>query len=226
MKSQFNENNFKLENLGINGNLFEKYFVISQNKIRKVYSDSAVQEIDLSNILQTKRCRENEDIYDGIENEYNPYEEKTLEENYHHEEHDSVTISDYSDFDDEKIKNSEENYKKEGLTNNTYDIFGNCSQNQIKKLNKLVSHHQKEAKVIVKAYKSKLKSKHHEIYQKNSQEFMEKIKHKIFHKCNFPGCSRTFASAGWLKSHFSEHDKEIQEFKFNKLFENYMRLKP
>jgi len=226
MKRQFNENNFKLENLGIDGNMFEKYFVISSNKIRKVYSDSAVQEIDPSNVLQTKRCRENEDIYDGIDNEYNPYEEKTLEDNYQLEEHDSETISDYSDFDEERKRSPEENNKNEGFSNNTYNIFGNCSQNQIEKLNRLVGHHQKEAKVIVKAYRSKLKSKHHEIYKKNSQEFTEKIKHKIFHKCNFPGCSRTFASAGWLKSHFSEHDKEILDFKFNKLFENYMRLKP
>ena len=52
---------------------------------------------------------------------------------------------------------------------------------------------------------------------------MEKIKNKIFHKCNFPSCNRTFASPGWLKSHFNEHDNEIKNYKFNKIFENFVR---
>jgi len=77
----------------------------------------------------------------------------------------------------------------------------------------------KEAKVIIKAYKSKLKTKFYKIYESNSEFYKEKNKFKIFHKCNFPGCSRTFASAGWLKSHFNEHLQEIKVNKFNVEFE-------
>ena len=77
----------------------------------------------------------------------------------------------------------------------------------------------KEAKVIIKAYKSKLKTKFCKIYESNSEFYKEKNKFKIFHKCNFPGCSRTFASPGWLKSHFNEHLQEIKVNKFNVEFE-------
>jgi hypothetical protein len=100
-------------------------------------------------------------------------------------------------------------------------IFKDYMQNQMNQLDRIFKemNESKEAKVIIKAYKSKLKTKFYKIYESNSQFFKEKNKYKIFHKCNFPGCSRTFASAGWLKSHFNEHLQELKLNKFNLEFE-------
>ena len=209
---------FKLKNMGINECLFEKYLIIKSDKIRKVYSDSAIAEVDPMKSLQNKRSRELEDIYDEVDNEYNPYQLNDYECSYEPEEN-NETISDKSDGEEEDPHHEAAPVRNHG----GLEIFENCSKTQIDKLHRLVSHHQSKAKTFVRAYKSKLKSKHQEIYVRNSQEFVEKIKHKIFHKCNFPGCNRTFASSGWLKSHFNEHDNEILSHKFNKIFDNFLK---
>jgi hypothetical protein len=213
MRVEGKDYDFKFKNLGIDANAFDKFFMIRTEKIRKIYSDSAINEIDPSKALQNKRYRETDDIYEGVENDYNPFGEGSLGEHFNQVDDEAETISDCSE-------NAEE---RELTVTNSYDIFQNCSQTHIDKLNQLVSHHQNQAKILVKAYKSKLKSKHQDIYRKNSEDFMEQIKHKVFHKCNFPGCSRTFASAGWLKSHFNEHDSEILRYKFNSIFDSVSR---
>ena len=217
MKDQGNYE-FKLKNMGFDENIFEKFFVIRTDKIRKIYSDTAINEVDVSKTLQNKRSRETEDIYEGVDNEYNPYADNSQNENFHVQEEDAVTISDYSEDDEVKEPALNSISPKDGL-----EIFINCSKKQIDKLNQLVERHQNQTKIFVKAYKSKLKSKNQDIYQKNSKDFIEKIKNKIFHKCNFPGCNRTFASAGWLKSHFNEHDDEILNYKFNKVFDFFVK---
>ena len=100
-------------------------------------------------------------------------------------------------------------------------IYKNTLRNQMNQLERLFQemNETKEAKVIIRAYKSKLKTKFYKIYESNSEFFKEKNKFKIFHKCNFPGCARTFASAGWLRSHFFDHLSEIKMHKFNLEFE-------
>jgi len=100
-------------------------------------------------------------------------------------------------------------------------ILKNSTEYQMEQLDRIFKemNESKEAKVIIKAYKSKLKTKFYKVYESNSEFYKEKNKFKIFHKCNFPGCSRTFASAGWLKSHFNEHLQEIKVNKFNCEFE-------
>jgi len=126
---------------------------------------------------------------------------------------------------DQNCNKSEELFKKEELKNG---ILENSMQNQMEQLNRifLEMNQSSEAKVIIKAYKSKLKTKFYKIYESNSKFYKEKNKYKIFHKCNFPGCSRTFASAGWLKSHFNEHLQELKSNKFNLEFEkSLMKLK-
>lgn len=71
------------------------------------------------------------------------------------------------------------------------------------------------ADAIIKAYRSKLKSKNWNTYLKNSFETNIKNKFKFYHKCNFPGCNRTFSSSGWLKTHLEEHMEEIKNDEFN-----------
>lgn len=74
---------------------------------------------------------------------------------------------------------------------------------------------------IIKAYKSKLKSKNWNSYLINSKLTEMKNKYKFYHKCNFPSCNRTFSSSGWLKTHIEEHMREIHSDEFNKDFEKY-----
>ena len=74
----------------------------------------------------------------------------------------------------------------------------------------------------VKAYKSKHKSKYIKIYETNSINFNEKNKYKLFHKCCYPGCNRTFSSSGWLKAHFKNHLKQIHNSLFSKLFNKFI----
>jgi hypothetical protein len=135
-------------------------------------------------------------------------------------------------YDDSNYINKETNLYEENEENNentqlpleqNLNIFQNCSQSQMSQLNKIVKemNSTKEEKIIVKAYRSKLKSKFYQIYEVISEN-LEKIKFKIFHKCNYPSCVRTFASAGWLRSHFQEHLKEMKKNKFNIMFENFM----
>ena len=84
---------------------------------------------------------------------------------------------------------------------------------------------QTEKKIVdaaVKKYNSKHKSKYKEIYQINSINFEEENKNKLFHKCCFQGCGRTFSSSGWLKSHLEEHLKEIKDSMFSKFYEKFI----
>ena len=75
---------------------------------------------------------------------------------------------------------------------------------------------------IIKAYKSKLKKKYSKFYEINSNSLKEKNKYKLYHKCCYPGCNRTFSSSGWLKAHLKYHLKQIHNSKYCKLFDNYI----
>ena len=75
---------------------------------------------------------------------------------------------------------------------------------------------------LVKAYKSKLKKKYGYLYKINSKELEEKNKFKLYHKCCYPDCNRTFSSSGWLKAHLKNHLKQIHNSKYCILFENFI----
>ena len=74
----------------------------------------------------------------------------------------------------------------------------------------------------IKAYKSKHKKKYSKFYEINSLALQEKNKYKLYHKCCYPGCERTFSSSGWLKAHLKEHLKQIHNSKYCQLFEKYI----
>ena len=80
----------------------------------------------------------------------------------------------------------------------------------------------KICETAVKKYNSKHKLRYKEIYQINSINFEEENKNKLFHKCCFQGCGRTFSSSGWLKSHLEEHLKEIKDSMFSKFYEKFI----
>ena len=75
---------------------------------------------------------------------------------------------------------------------------------------------------MIKAYKSKLKKKYGHLYKINSKELEEKNKFKLYHKCCYPDCNRTFSSSGWLKAHLKNHLKQIHNSKYCILFENFI----
>lgn len=91
--------------------------------------------------------------------------------------------------------------------------------------NKIPSGSIKGKKIIIKAFRSKLKMNKEYIYKHNSLVFKELTKDKIFHKCNFPGCKRTFASSGWLKAHLVIHDNEIFNQTYNRIFKSIIKPK-
>lgn len=215
-----------LKNIGFDPNLFDMVknpvYVIKKEKIRKIYSENAVVKLESDN-FENFRSREAEDleIYADAEDQYNPFgnseEDKNPAENHQFIEENTNLY----DCDAPVISGGVAKEDSVNIENNL-EIFRNCSLTQMNQLKRMFTtmNSSYESKIIVKAYRSKLKSKFYEIYEQNSQKLQEKIKYKIFHKCNFPTCGRTFASAGWLKSHFKEHLREIKKNKFNIVFEN------
>ena len=67
-----------------------------------------------------------------------------------------------------------------------------------------------------------MQTKFFKIYDTNSINIQGKIKYKLFHKCCYPGCNRTFSSSGWLKAHFKEHLKQIHNSQFSLLFKKFI----
>lgn len=195
---------FLLKNIGFSENFFEtlneRIYVIKKSAFRKIYSDNAVEEIPKEEFFQ-RRCNEAEDqeLYQEDESEYIPEEKTNVMKG----------VTNCFEDDTELVK-----------------TFG-YSNDQMAHLNQLLQQMNSsyEDKQIIKAYKSRHKSKFYKIYELNSVQNKEKNKFKIFHKCNYPHCGRTFASAGWLKSHFSDHLKIISNHRFNLLFDKYIKKK-
>jgi hypothetical protein len=77
-------------------------------------------------------------------------------------------------------------------------------------------------KYLINAYKSKHKKKYSKLYEFNSIELAKKNRNKLYHKCCYPGCNRTFSSSGWLKAHLKQHLKHIHNSKYCKLFEKFV----
>lgn len=207
-----------LRNMGLGDNFFDVFgvetgvYTIRREKIRKVASENAVVQIPIDD-SDKKRFREEEEIYYREESDIFRSEEQNDGFGA-----DRVYLSE-----DCEIQKEGESILRPKPDSSNLNFFHACSQSQMDNLNRLVSNiNSEKEKVLVKAYKSKLKSKFYRVYEENSQQFKEKIKHKIFHKCNYPSCGRTFASAGWLKSHFQDHLREIKKNKFNILFENFL----
>ena len=111
------------------------------------------------------------------------------------------------------------NYYSNGSTNNLSSYTTIPSQDCLNK-NLFDIYNQKNK--YVSAYKSKHKKKYIKLYEINSLTLKEKNKYKLYHKCCYPGCNRTFSSSGWLKAHLKEHLKQIHNSKYCKLFEKYI----
>ncbi len=213
------ENKFLLRNIGFGESFFDviepshKVYFIRKEKLRKVASENAVIE---AKIYNESRYHEAEDsvMYQEMDN-CELYGANCEKKNQFYAD---------SFINEVEIEEKEECQDHQEKEISNLNLFKNCAESQMKKLNLIVSDIQenKEEIVMVKAYKSKLKSKFYQIYKNNSKEYDEKIKYKLFHKCNYPSCGRTFASSGWLRSHFQEHLEQFKKNKFNIMFENFI----
>ncbi len=195
-----------------------------KKNIQKIASKALKKQIDNSK-ENSSPCYEEDFIKNNLNTQNNKYHKDSKIRLEADETSKEIPIDVENGFISENIQKIKDLKKIEELKNG---IFKNSMQNQMEQLDRIFQemNQSSEAKVTIKAYKSKLKTKFYKIYESNSDFYKEKNKHKIFHKCNFPGCSRTFASAGWLKSHFTEHLEELKSNKFNLEFEkSLIRLK-
>ena len=210
-------------NFGFSPNFFseikEEIYIIEKNPMRKIFSANAVLNIPIEEQIEKKK------IYDAEDKElYNQQEEDYC---FDLNKNDNLLLN----FGEKIILNDNNNqYYSNSIFfpfNTENNIFSNFSQNQIMNLNKIIEEMNKsyENRKVIKAYKSKLKSKFYKIYEFNSKDYLEKVKYKLFHKCCFPNCGRTFSSSGWLKAHFEEHIKELKKNSFNILFEKFLNDK-
>lgn len=104
----------------------------------------------------------------------------------------------------------------------TKDYESSCTREQLGNLTRILSNinsNYTNTSKVIKAYRSKLKTKFYKIYEENSINYQENVKYKLFHKCSFPHCGRTFSSSGWLRAHFNEHLKKMEMHPFNVLFD-------
>lgn len=209
-----NNSQFSLKNIGFDQDFFSKLnnelYIIKKSAVRKIFSEGAITKI--SEDLGTEEKRKFAEAEDlemyGVDNEFSLDEEENG--------YGGNFISKETNFYEENEQQEQPN-----MAENNLSVFKNCSQSQMNRLNAIIDNINSTTrqKLAVKAYKSKLKTKFYQVYEKNSEWLKEKNKYKLFHKCNYPRCNRTFASSGWLKAHFSSHIDEIKKDKFNILFE-------
>ena len=229
----FNLSEKNLINSSINNN-------INNNKPNyksafRIFSVSTAETSMLSQKSLSKIPNKNEmlDLYQEDEAEYIHLDNNENKFNKYEDDNNNNNINNFNSFKlnlNEIIGNNNINNINNNCINNNNNFDNNLfnNNNNINNnnfFNIIDNNNNNNNKNIIKAYKSKHKIKYSKIYEKNSELNKQQNKYKMFHKCNFPNCGRTFSSSGWLKSHFNEHLKLIKKNKFNILFEKYISKK-
>jgi hypothetical protein len=107
--------------------------------------------------------------------------------------------------------------------NNNYSSYTTIpSQDCLNKNKYDIPNKKNKSKYFINAYKSRHKMKFSQFYEINSITMENKNKYKLYHKCCYPGCNRTFSSSGWLKAHLKIHLKQIHNSNYCKLFEKFL----
>ena len=180
-----------IKNCGFSPYFFDEINNMEKDSIKNVHSDNTIVSIPFNITLkEPKKISENEN---------NKLNEKQIQYNNKNDIINNNSKIDYKTNDDSTFYDPHIHF--EYLSNN-------------------INNNKQESSQVIEAYKSKHKSKFIKIYENNSINFNEKNKNKLFHKCCYPGCNRTFASSGWLKAHFKEHLKQVHNSLFCKLFRN------
>lgn len=129
-------------------------------------------------------------------------------------------------FDKNKIefkKNMYFNSNSNNSINNNFSSYTTIpSQDCLNKNINDIYNTKNKSKYYISSYKSKHKMKFSKFYEINSITMKENNKFKLYHKCCYPGCNRTFSSSGWLKAHLKGHLKQIHNSNYCKLFEKYL----
>ena len=186
-----------MENCGFDPTFFngiEEYiYVYQKNPMKKVFSSNAILAIPISE----------EELFNKGQKKISYVAED--KETYEKEEFNRIINNN-----DLCIKN-----------NNQITIKNNSAFKENPDLNMLIQNINNDIidnNHLLDIYKLKNKSKFSKIYDINSINIQGKMKYKLFHKCCYPGCNRTFSSSGWLKAHYKEHLKQIKNSQFSHLF--------
>lgn len=206
---------------------------IKKDRFRKVYSGDNIHSLDhdhCESLLKKRTPNEYEDLYKETEDDHANH--KLIEPALLHIApiksnlivHEDTNLSD--DFDYTEDINRCNSRKESRDLSKAMKYLPDLDETKIKRLQELTDNINDEvenSKVIIKAYQSKLKQKNLSLYIKNSKDTEKQNQLKIYHKCNFPDCGRTFSSSGWLKSHLEDHMNEIKSHQFNKDFEKIVQ---
>ena len=195
-----------MKNCGLNPLIFsdmQKYvYVYEKNPMKKVFSSNAVLAIPINEeeIIKNNQKKpyvaEDKELYER--EEFNKIIDNNIMRINMINQNQNTISGKYK-----KMSAFEENSHLNSLLQNiNNDVINNNS--------------------LINSYKSKIKSKFSKIYDINSINIQGKTKYKLFHKCCFPGCNRTFSSSGWLKAHFKEHLKQLRNSKFSLLFNKFI----
>lgn len=235
--SDLNNNQYSeilLENCGFSKNFFteiDKYvYAIEKNSMKKVNSANGAIAIPLENNINNndKKIYEAEDKDSFLLKEKEEETEKIINKNndnsniISNSNNNIIRINLDNDNNENANNNNNDYSKNEESDNKNLNINKLCYEEFNKKFNSLINNINKdikETKTAIKAYRSRHKSKFTKVYEINSYQLLEKNKFKLFHKCCFPDCKRTFSSSGWLKAHYKEHLKELHKSNYCKLFE-------
>lgn len=205
------ENSVKIEKI-------DKIYIIKKDGIRKVGSDGNIEQLDMDYFyLNEKRSRELEDIYDIKDMTENQLLSNVEKNSYDLIIKQNSNLSDYNntDAEAEAEEKAEIDYK---ITEKDMVKL----QLAVKNINKDIVN---DTNKIIKAYKSSLKLRNMNVYNETSSYVNEINKLKLYHKCNYPDCNRTFSSSGWLSSHLDDHINDLKKGDFNIKFEMGLDLK-
>lgn len=183
-------------------NDIQKYvYVYEKNPMKKVYSSNAILAIPINEEDQQRRKQKKSYVAED-------------KESYEQEELNNI-------LDNNILCINPKNQNQSLILNNKrMSAFTETPQ-----LNTLVQNINNDVinnNRLINIYKSKIKTKFLKIYDTNSINIQGKIKYKLFHKCCYPGCNRTFSSSGWLKAHLKEHLKQIHNCQFSLLFKKFI----
>lgn len=184
-------------------NNIKKYiYVYEKNPMKKVYSSNAVLAIPI--------------------NEEEPLIKKNWKKSYVAEDKESYELEELNKILDNNILciNPKNQNQSQILNSKRMSAFQETPHfnSLLQNINNDVINNNK----LINSYKSKLNTKFYKICDTNSLNIQGKIKYKLFHKCCYPGCNRTFSSSGWLKAHFKEHLKQIHNSQFSLLFKKFI----
>ena len=185
-------------------NDIQKYvYVYEKNPMKKVYSSNAVLAIP-------------------INEEDSPYK-KNRKKSYVAEDKESYEQEELNKILDNNILCiNPKNQNPSPIPNKNKRMSAFTETPQLNSLVQNINNDVLNNNIFINTYKSKIRTKFLKIYDTNSINIQGKIKYKLFHKCCYPGCNRTFSSSGWLKAHLKEHLKQIHNSNFSLLFKKFI----